>query len=327
MSTNQLRDQKMGYYFQDTEEIVQSLPPVRGRISLEVNLDKVTWFRVGGPAQILFKPADLEDLQFFLKNKPANLPVTPLGVGSNIIVRDGGVPGIVIRLGRSFNYIDAVPDEDHMIEVGASTLDRNVAFQSAEMQLGGLSFLSGIPGTIGGALKMNAGAYGTEIKDVLISVQVIDMQGNLHDISRDEIEFNYRKLRIPKLPEGYIFISAKLKGFAEKSEIIVKEIEEIEKARSSTQPITMRTGGSTFKNPNGLNPDEAKAWQLIDQSGCRGLIVGDAQVSELHCNFLINRGNATAQDIEKLGETVRQKVKENTGVDLEWEILRLGNII
>lgn len=312
------------YTFPNTADIVQSLPPVRGRISLEVNLDKVTWFRVGGPAQILFKPADKDDLIFFLKNKPKDLPIFPLGVGSNVIIRDGGIPGVVVRLGRPFNYIHQDPNKPYQLEVGASTLDRNLAYYAAENSLGGFGFLSGIPGTIGGALKMNAGAYGSEVKDILQSVNIIDEDGNEYNLTRDELDISYRSIKIPNMDKNYIFLSAAFEGYSEDKAAIYDEIEKIDTARHATQPVNERTGGSTFKNPDGLSQKEHKAWELIEKSGCRGLTVGGAKVSEKHCNFLINNGNATASDIENLGEKVRQTVKETTGVDLEWEILRLG---
>lgn len=295
------------------EGLVARLPAVRGRLSADAGLAEITWFRVGGPAEAMFRPADREDLITFLKAKPKDVPVTVLGVGSNTLVRDGGVPGVVIRLGRGFVEIEAEGDE---VEAGAGALDVNVA-QTAQMHgVAGLEFLRGIPGTIGGGLRMNAGAYGTEFKDVLVWAEALDEQGNLHRLSPAEMKFGYRHCGVP---EGWIFLKARLKGKAGDPAAIKARMDEIQAAREGSQPIRARTGGSTFANPEGH-----KAWQLVDAAGCRGLVVGDAQVSEQHCNFLINRGNATAADLETLGETVRDKVKAQSGIELRWEIKRIG---
>lgn len=295
------------------DDLIARLPAVRGRLSAQAALAEITWFRVGGAADVMFRPADRDDLIAFLKAKPADVPATVLGVGSNTLVRDGGVAGVVIRLGRGFVEIEADGDE---ITAGAGALDVNVA-QTAQMHgIAGLEFLRGIPGTVGGGLRMNAGAYGTEFKDVLLWAEAVDMQGNLHRLTPAQMKFSYRHTDVP---EDWIFLGCRLKGRAGDKAVIQQRMDEIQAAREASQPIRTRTGGSTFANPEGH-----KAWQLIDAAGCRGLVVGDAQVSEQHCNFLINRGNATAADLETLGETVRQKVKAQSGIELRWEIKRIG---
>src|SRR5690606_35182811 len=254
-----------------------------------------------GPAEVMFRPADRDDLMAFLRNKPAEVPVTVLGVGSNTLVRDGGVPGVVIRLGRGFVEITATGDE---VEAGAGALDVNVAIVAQQARIAGLEFLRGIPGTIGGGLRMNAGAYGTELQDVLIWAEALDDQGNLHRLTPADMAFGYRHCGVP---ESWIFLGARLQGRAGNADAIKARMDEIQAAREGSQPIRSRTGGSTFANPPVEQSGGRKAWQLVDAAGCRGLIVGDAQVSEQHCNFLINRGNATAADLETLGETVRQR--------------------
>jgi UDP-N-acetylmuramate dehydrogenase len=294
-------------------DLIARLPQVRGRLTAAAPLADITWFRVGGPAEAMFRPADRDDLIAFLKAKPADVAVTPLGVGSNTLVRDGGVPGVVLRLGREFAAISADGTE---VEAGAGALDVNVATVALQAGIAGLEFLRGIPGTIGGGLRMNAGAYGTEFKDVLVWAEAVDPQGNLHRLTPDEMKFGYRHCGVP---ENWIFIGARLKGVLGDAAAIKARMDEIQAAREGSQPIRSRTGGSTFANPEGL-----KAWQLIDAAGCRGLVVGDAQVSEQHCNFLINRGNATAEDLERLGETVRERVKAQSGIELRWEIKRIG---
>ncbi|WP_298726920.1 UDP-N-acetylmuramate dehydrogenase [uncultured Ferrovibrio sp.] len=294
-------------------DLIARLPQVRGRLTAAAPLADITWFRVGGPAEVMFRPADRDDLIAFLKAKPADVAVTPLGVGSNTLVRDGGVPGVVLRLGREFAAISADGTE---VEAGAGALDVNVATVALQAGIAGLEFLRGIPGTIGGGLRMNAGAYGTEFKDVLVWAEAVDPQGNLHRLTPDEMKFGYRHCGVP---ENWIFIGARLKGVLGDPAAIKARMDEIQAAREGSQPIRSRTGGSTFANPEGL-----KAWQLIDAAGCRGLVVGDAQVSEQHCNFLINRGNATAEDLERLGETVRERVKAQSGIELRWEIKRIG---
>ncbi|HEY1962583.1 MAG TPA: UDP-N-acetylmuramate dehydrogenase, partial [Rhizomicrobium sp.] len=270
-------------------------------------------FRVGGPAETLFRPADAEDLATFISAKPADLPVSVIGVGSNLLIRDGGIPGVVVRLPGAFGKITA---EGTRIRAGAAALDAAVARAAAEAGIAGLEFLRGIPGTIGGALRMNAGCYGREIKDVFVEGKAVDAQGNIVTLSAEDMAFVYRKSGVP---EDMIFVEAVLEGEAGDPEEIRARMNALVEQRESTQPVKSKTGGSTFKNPPGH-----KAWQLIDEAGCRGLMHGAAQVSEKHCNFLINTGEATAADIEGLGEDVRARVKEKFGIALEWEIRRVG---
>ncbi len=293
--------------------LIDRLPPVRGRLTAEASLASVTWFRVGGPAEVLFKPADLDDLTAFLAGLPPDVPLTVIGVGSNLLVRDGGVPGVVLRLGRDFAGIDF--DEDRL-SVGAAALDLTVATAAWEAGIGGLEFLSGVPGTIGGALRMNAGAYGGEIQEVTLASRAIDRTGGIHQLSPADFGFSYRQVAVA---EEWIFIDALLQGSVGRPEEIARRMAEIRSQREDSQPLRTRTGGSTFANPPGH-----KAWQLIDQAGCRGLRKGDAQVSEKHCNFLINTGSASAADLEDLGEDVRRRVLETSGVSLAWEIRRIG---
>src|SRR5579863_4140580 len=289
------------------------LPDLRGRLIANQPLAELTWFRVGGPAQLLFMPEDEADLSYFLKNLPAEIAVTVIGLGSNLIVRDGGVDGAVIRLGRGFNEIAI---EGTRIRAGAAVPDVKIARAAHEAGIAGLSFLRGIPGGIGGALRMNGGAYGRETKDALVEARAIDRQGRIHALNNADMHYAYRHCGAP---DDYIFTQAVFAGIRGDPAAIAVEMEKITEAREATQPVKSRTAGSTFKNPPGH-----KAWQLIDSAGCRGLRIGNAQVSEMHCNFLINLGNATAADIERLGETVRQRVKDKSGVDLEWEIKRIG---
>ncbi|MGO1120209.1 UDP-N-acetylmuramate dehydrogenase [Rhodovibrionaceae bacterium A322] len=293
--------------------LLQRLPDVRGRYKEQAGLDSITWFRVGGPAEVMFRPADPEDLSAFLAAKLADVPVTVLGVGSNLLVRDGGIAGVVLRLGRGFAEITV--DGDQIIS-GAAALDGNVAQTAQRAGLGGLEFLSGVPGTIGGALRMNAGAYGRETKDVLIWAEALTPDGRLERLSRDDMGFSYRRSEIPG---DWIFVRAAFQGQPEDKQVIGQRMAEIKAAREGSQPIRSRTGGSTFKNPDGH-----KAWQLIDAAGCRGLTMGGAQVSEQHCNFLINQGTASASDLENLGEEVRRRVLAHSGVELQWEIKRVG---
>ena len=295
-------------------ELKAKMPELRGRLLAEQSLAEFTWFRVGGPAQALFMPEDDADLAYFLSRLPSDVSVTPIGLGSNLIVRDGGVPGVVVRLGRGFNEIAIEPD--HCIRVGAAVPDVRVARAAQEAGIDRLAFLRGIPGAIGGALRMNGGAYGGEIKDVLIAARGVDRSGRIHELSNGDMHYGYRHCGAP---DDLIFTQALFQGAAGDPIKIALEMDQITESREATQPVKTRTGGSTFKNPPG-----AKAWQLIDAAGCRGLRVGDAQVSELHCNFLINLGSASATDIETLGETVRARVRETSGVDLEWEIRRIG---
>src|SRR6266478_6122810 len=290
------------------------MPQLRGRLVPNQPLAEFTWFRVGGPAQLLFMPEDEQDLSYFLTRLPAEIPLTVIGLGSNLIVRDGGVPGVVIRLGRGFSNVAAEPGA--RVRAGAAVPDVKVARAAQEAGIAGLAFLRGIPGAIGGALRMNGGAYKGETKDVLVEARAVDRQGAIHTLSNADMHYTYRHCGAPK---DFIFTQATFEGTPGDRAAIAAEMDKITESREATQPIKSRTGGSTFKNPPG-----GKAWQLIDAAGCRGLVVGGAQVSELHCNFLINLGTATAADIETLGETVRKRVKESSGVDLEWEIKRIG---
>ena len=296
-----------------TNDLIDRLPPVRGRYRADAKLAAITWFRAGGAAEVLFRPADPDDLVEFLRAKPADVPVTVIGVGSNLLVRDGGVPGVVVRLGRAFAEIAADGAE---IACGAGALDLNVATAARMARIGGLEFLAGVPGTIGGALRMNAGAYGREIKDVLVRAEAVDPRGARHGLAPDDLGLAYRR---SALPCDWIFLGARLRGRPDDPAAIAGRIAEIQSQRTAAQPIRSRTGGSTFKNPPGH-----KAWELIDKAGCRGLKRGGAMVSERHCNFLINTGTATAADLEALGEEVRARVFEASGVRLEWEIRRIG---
>ncbi len=294
--------------------MLERLPPVRGRLQAHAGLANLTWFRVGGPAEVLFKPADPEDLAAFLAAKPADVPVTLVGVGSNLLIRDGGVPGVVVRLGAEFARIEAL--EGQRLRAGAGALDITVAATACEMGLGGLEFLSGVPGTIGGALRMNAGAYGGEMKDVVVEGRVIGADGVLRTLAPADYGFSYRHCGVE---EGAVFLDAVLRGRADSAQAVAERMAAIKASRELSQPLRTRTGGSTFANPPGR-----KAWELIDGAGCRGLTRGGAQVSEKHCNFLINTGAATAADIEDLGEDVRRRVLEHSGVELHWEIRRIG---
>jgi UDP-N-acetylmuramate dehydrogenase len=289
------------------------MPSLRGRLLPNQSLAELTWFRVGGPAQVLFMPEDEADLAYFLAQLPPEIPVTVIGLGSNLIVRDGGVAGVVIRLGRGFGDVKI---EGERVRAGTAVPDVKVARAAQEAGIAGLAFLRGIPGAIGGALRMNGGAYGRETKDVLIEARGVDRQGRVRVFANADMHYRYRHCGAP---DDVIFTEALFQGERGDPAAIAAEMDKITESREATQPIKSRTGGSTFKNP----PDQ-KAWQLIDAAGCRGLVVGGAQVSELHCNFLINLGGATAADIETLGETVRRRVKENSGVELEWEIKRIG---
>jgi len=290
------------------------LPELRGRLQPEAPLKDFTWFRAGGPAEVLYSPADEADLAYFLKQTPAEIPVTVIGLGSNLLVRDGGIEGVVIRLGRGFGEIKI--EEDHRLRVGAAVPDVKVARAAADAGISGLSFYRGIPGCVGGALRMNGGAHGRETKEVLVEARAIDRKGDIHVLPVAELNYAYRYCGAP---EDFIFTEALFQGEPGDPAAILAEMDGIAAYREEVQPIKSRTGGSTFKNPPGR-----KAWQLIDAAGCRGLTVGDAKVSEMHCNFLINEGNATGTDLETLGETVRARVKETSGVELEWEIKRLG---
>jgi UDP-N-acetylmuramate dehydrogenase len=297
-----------------TPDLKAAMPELRGRLVANQSLSELTWFRVGGPAQILFTPADEDDLAYFLAGLPAELAVTVVGVGSNLIVRDGGLPGVVIRLApRGFGEASV---QGETVSAGAAALDKRVAETAAAANLAGLEFFFGIPGTIGGALRMNAGANGTETEDVLVEASGVGRDGKKHVFSNAEMKFVYRNSGVDP---SIIFTSARFAGKPAMPEAIRVRMNEVQAHREAAQPIREKTGGSTFKNPPGNS-----AWKLIDAAGCRGLRVGGAQVSEMHCNFLINTGEATASDIETLGETVRTRVKENSGIELHWEIKRIG---
>jgi UDP-N-acetylmuramate dehydrogenase len=297
-----------------TPDLKTAMRDLRGRLLANQSLAELTWFRVGGPAQVLFTPADEADLAYFLAHLPQDISVYVVGVGSNLIVRDGGLPGVVIRLSpRGFGETNAHED---IVNAGAAALDKRVAETAAAADLGGMEFFFGIPGTIGGALRMNAGANGAETKDVLIEASGVGRDGKLVSFTNAEMKFVYRNSSVDP---SIIFTSARFRGVPTAPEAIRARMNEVQSHRETAQPIREKTGGSTFKNPAGNS-----AWKLIDAAGCRGLRVGGAQVSEMHCNFLINTGAATGHDIETLGETVRTRVKENSGIELHWEIKRIG---
>ena len=293
--------------------LIDRLPRVRGRLTADAPLAAQTWFRVGGAAEALFRPADAEDLAVFLARLDAEIPVTVLGVASNLLVRDGGIPGVVIRLGRGFAEVAVDGD---LMSIGAGALDSTAAQAALEAGLAGLEFLSGVPGTIGGALRMNAGAYGGEIRDVFVAAEGVNRRGEKRVFDAAAMGFEYRKCAVPA---DVIFTRAALRGVPGDRAEIAARMAEIADKRGETQPVRARTGGSTFKNPPGH-----RAWELIDRAGCRGLTRGQAQVSEKHCNFLLNLGDATAAELEGLGEEVRARVLAHSGVTLEWEIKRVG---
>ena len=294
-------------------DLKAQLPALRGRLLANQSLAELTWFRVGGPAQVVFMPEDEEDLSYLLTHLPGDIAVTAIGLGSNLIVRDGGIAGVVVRLGRGFNEVAV---EGTRIRAGAAVPDVKVARAAQEGGIAGLSFLRGIPGSVGGALRMNGGAYGGETKDVLVEARGVDRHGAVRVYSNADMGFSYRHCGVA---DDVIFTQALFQGAPGEAAAIAAEMNKITESREATQPVKSRTGGSTFKNPPGH-----KAWQLIDGAGCRGLRLGGAQVSEMHTNFLINLGTATAADIETLGETVRERVKQSSGIDLEWEIKRIG---
>jgi UDP-N-acetylmuramate dehydrogenase len=298
----------------DGEALLKTLPQARGRLMPNAALADLTWFKTGGPAEVLFMPADEADLADFLKNAPREIPVTVIGVGSNLLVRDGGVPGVVIRMGRGFNDIKLAGPQQ--IRAGTAALDMRVAQFALEHSIDSLTFLIGIPGTIGGALRMNGGAHGGETTDVLVEARAVDREGNIKVLQHANMNYTYRHCGAS---EDLIFTEALFQGRAGEPALIKAQMDSHVEHRVNAQPIKSRTGGSTFKNPAGH-----KSWQLIDQAGMRGFHVGPAKVSEMHCNFLINEGGATAAQIEELGETVRARVKETSGVELDWEIKRIG---
>jgi UDP-N-acetylmuramate dehydrogenase len=299
-------------------QIIDRFPFVRGRLKAGISLAPLTWFRVGGPAEILFRPIDVEDLAAFLRSCPPDVPVTVIGVASNLLVRDGGLPGVVLRLGGEFARVRI---EGERLIAGAGALDQTVAEEALAAGLSGLEFLGGIPGTIGGAIKMNAGAYGREISDIVESVTLVTRAGKFVTMNAASLGLRYRG---SALPEGAIVVEAVLRGAFDMREQIAARMQEIQTRRAATQPIRARTGGSTFANPADPAANGMKAWQLIDLAGCRGLTQGGAQMSPQHCNFLINMGDATAADLEGLGEEVRRRVHDVTGIQLEWEIKRIG---
>ena len=300
-----------------TADWVERLPPVRGRYVFDVDLSRTVWFRTGGRADVVFRPADIDDLAHFLAARPAGLPVTAVGLGSNLLVRDGGVEGVVVRLRQGFRDMTVRWDGARaLVEVGAGALDMTIARQCRDQGVDGLSFLSGIPGTIGGALRMNAGAYGHEMADVVVEARALDGAGVMHAMAPAAMGLSYRRSAVP---EDWIFVSALLAGRCGEPAEIARHMDEIAAQREASQPIRARTGGSTFTNPAGR-----AAWELVDEAGCRGLVRGGARISEQHCNFIVNEGDATASDIEGLGEEVRRRVEEKTGLSLDWEIRRIG---
>jgi UDP-N-acetylmuramate dehydrogenase len=306
------------------DHLLQRLGPrltgFRGTLQADQPLAPVVWFRAGGPAEILAIPADEEDLAFLLRRLPEEVPVSVIGLGSNLLVREGGVPGVVVRLSaRGFGACAILGDR---IRAGAALADKRLAAQALAAGLGGFAFYHGIPGAIGGALRMNAGANGVETADRIVEAVAIDRRGERRVLSRSDLGYSYRRSSVS---EDFIFVQATYEGVFEDRESIRAAMLAVQQHRESAQPVKSRTGGSTFKNPDPPGtPDQRKAWQLIDAAGCRGLRVGDAEVSEMHCNFLINAGNATARDLELLGETVRARVLAASGVRLEWEIKTIG---
>ncbi|HAX90668.1 MAG TPA: UDP-N-acetylenolpyruvoylglucosamine reductase [Rhodospirillaceae bacterium] len=298
--------------FEDSS-LLEQMPPVRGKMAANAPLKDQTWFRVGGPAEVLFRPEDFDDLAAFLNGCPKDVPLTVIGAASNLLIRDGGVAGVVIKLGPAFASITAEGDK---IKAGAAAMDVNIARAAQKEGIAGLEFFSGIPGTLGGALRMNAGAHGSEVKDVVQSISALDRHGNKHTMTPKEMGFAYRH---SDAPADWIFTGAILQGRTEDIDIITERMSFLGQTRGESQPVRERTGGSTFANPK-----KHKAWELIDKAGCRGLKMGGAMVSDKHCNFLINTGSATAADIEALGEEVRRRVLEEFDIELRWEIRRIG---
>ncbi len=296
--------------------VLSKLPTVRGKLTANAPLAPLVWFKSGGAADALFEPADVDDLREFLARIPANMPVMALGLGSNLIVRDGGVPGIVVRLGKAFAKVTRV--EECILDCGGGASGILVSSTARDAGIAGLEFLRSIPGTVGGFVRMNGGAYGGEVKDILLDCDIVLRSGQLVTLPVDDLSFSYRH---SELPDGAIVVGARFKGRPGEPEAIQAEMDRISASREASQPLRSKTGGSTFKNP-----PENKAWQLVDAAGCRGLTIGGAQVSEKHTNFLINTGDATSADIEALGEEVRRRVYAHSGVDLHWEIQRVGRL-
>jgi UDP-N-acetylmuramate dehydrogenase len=306
--------------------LLSRLPAARGVLTPMRPLDDLTWLRVGGPAEVLFQPADVDDLSAFLAALSSDIPVTALGVGSNLIVRDGGVPGVCIRLGRGFNSLRR--EGETGLRAGAAVLDAQLAKAAGSYGIAGLEFLRGVPGAVGGAIRMNAGCYGSYVADVFTGALAIDRRGRRVTLTPDDMDFGYRRCG---LPEDLIFVEAGFEGRPDAPEAVQARMEDLLRRRAESQPVRERTAGSTFRNPAGFSstgrPDdthEMKAWALIERAGCRGLTLGRAQMSPMHANFLVNTGGATAADLENLGEMVRSKVLETTGVQLEWEVRRIG---
>ncbi len=294
--------------------MAETLPKVAGKLSAKAPLAPLVWFKTGGSAQWLLEPSDLDDLRGFLRDLDPSVPVMALGLGSNLIVRDGGVPGVVVRLGKAFARVTS--SSDQTLDCGAGASGILVSSTARDNGIAGLEFLRSIPGTVGGFVRMNGGAYGGEVKDVLIDCDVVMRDGSLHKIAAADLGYTYRH---SNLPEGAIVVAARFRGRPGDPAAIQAEMDRISASREASQPLRSKTGGSTFKNPEGH-----KAWQLVDEAGCRGLALGGAQVSEKHTNFLLNTGDATSTDIEALGEEVRRRVKEKSGITLEWEIQRVG---
>jgi UDP-N-acetylmuramate dehydrogenase len=298
------------------DKLGDRLAGLRGRITPNAEMDKITWFRAGGLAEALFQPADEEDLAAFLRAVPEEVPVTMVGIGSNLLVRDGGIPGFVVRLSAK-GFGEAEVTGPTTIRAGAATPDKRLAAVAYEAGIGGFHFYHGIPGAVGGALRMNAGANGVETRERVVEVTALDRKGNIHTLLTGDMGYDYRH---SSAPTGLIFTSALFEGFPEDKAVIKAAMDAVQNHRETVQPIREKTGGSTFKNPEGTS-----AWKEIDKAGCRGLMIGGAQMSPMHCNFMINTGTATGYDLEYLGETVRARVLENSGIRLHWEIKRLGN--
>lgn len=298
---------------------ISNLPEVRGKLTPDAPLAKLVWFKTGGSADWLFEPADIEDLRAFLGALNGALPVMPLGLGSNLIVRDGGVPGVVVRLGKAFSEVKVL--DGNRLECGGGASGILVSSTARDAGIAGLEFLRGIPGTVGGFVKMNGGAYGREVSSILIDCDVVMPDGRLVTIPASALKYTYRH---SDLPEGAIVVAARFKGSPGDPAAIGAEMDRIAAAREASQPLRTKTGGSTFKNPDTHAAGGRKAWELVDAAGCRGLMMGGAQVSEKHTNFLINTGAASSRDIEALGEEVRRRVRDMSGVELEWEIQRVG---
>jgi UDP-N-acetylmuramate dehydrogenase len=301
--------------------LLERMPAVRGRLQAGAPLAPLTWFRVGGPAEILFMPADEKDLSDFLAALPAEISVSVIGAGSNLLIRDGGVNGVVVLLGAGFGDIQIM--DDGMITAGAAVMDVKLSSAARDASLTGLEFLRGVPGTLGGAVRMNAGAYGGEIRDVFVSARCVDRRGAAHEVSLQRAGFSYRH---SDLPPDFIVTSVRLRGRPGDPRAISARMAEIAGARSASQPVGARTSGSTFANPDDPRAQGRKAWELIDAAGCRGMRLGGAMVSKMHCNFLVNGGDATARDLEALGERVRARVLQQTGIALQWEIRRMGEV-